>query len=183
MDEDTHPLFLFLPLRKFFLLLLTLQSMAFVALAQVQTSGPQADSAKQAQTEAYLKELLKESKDQTQSTRRDFEAIEIDQIIVDQMISKAGNDFFDFFTADFEWPESQQNFIIVVSERPFFAGNTLMVIKVNDLEVFQNILQPRTSFLEELADYAQAVTLQYIINYQQIISDLEGADRSGSGIY
>ena len=70
-----------------------------------------------------------------------------------------------------------------VKERTFSLNNTQITIKVNELEVFQNMLQPRTSYLEELAAYAQRVTANYIINYQQIMKELDGDDRSGSGIY
>ncbi len=134
-------------------------------------------------TEEYLKSIIEESKSKALKSQSRFEDIEIDQIIVNDMITKAGDDFFDHFTSDFAWPETDQNFIISISERPFFASSTLINIKVNDLDVFQNILQPRSSYLEDLADYAQALTVNFITNYQQIMYDLEGEDRSGTGIY
>jgi curli production assembly/transport component CsgE len=151
--------------------------------AQVNTSIDTSDTAARIQTEQYLKRLIDQAEARSEMNPERFEEIEIDKIIVDEMISKAGDDFFDNYTSDFEWPESEQNFIIVISEKPFIANSTLVSIKVNDLEVFKNILQPRSSYLEELADYAQAITAQYIMNYQQILRDLDGEDRSGTGIY
>ena len=109
--------------------------------------------------------------------------LEIDEIMVNATISKPGNDFFYYYSNSFIWPESSGDFIVEVRERPFRLNNTQITIKVNDLEVFQNMLQPRISYLEELAAYAQQITVSYIINYQQIMKELDGDDRSGSGIY
>ena len=152
-----------------------------VAFGQVSTVP--VDSNAHDRMAEYLQNLITEIKSTIEKSNNQFEELEIDELIVNAMVSKAGNDFFDYFTADFEWPESQQNFIIVISEKPFRASTTQLIITVNDLEVFQNVLQPRGSYLEELADYAQIVTTQYIVNYQQIMHDLDGADRSGTGIY
>lgn len=151
--------------------------------AQINTDTDTSNNEARIQTEFYLKNLIDQAEAQSEIIPEKFEEIEIDKIIVDEMISKAGDDFFYNYTSDFEWPETEQNFIIVISEKPFIANSTLVSIKVNDLEVFNNILQPRSSYLEELAEYAQVVTAQYIVNYQQILRDLDGEDRSGTGIY
>ena len=102
---------------------------------------------------------------------------------MDATITKTGSDFFNNYTSGFEWPDVAGGFIVEISERPFRLTNTQVTIKVNDLEVFQNMLQPRASYLEELAAYARQVTLNYIVNYQQIMKELDGDDRAGSGIF
>mgnify|MGYP001385791378 FL=1 len=134
-------------------------------------------------TQQYLTDLIADIKSTIAVPNKGFEELEINELIINSMRSKAGNDFFDHFTSDFEWPETNQSFIIVISEKPFRASTTQVIITVNDLDVFENVLQPRSSYLEDLADYAQLMTTQYILNYQQIMHDLDGEDRSGSGIY
>ena len=156
----------------------------------VSTVLGQADSVKidssRAQDEKvteYLRKLVEGATGDRQNKQPNYDQLEIDELIVNATISKPGNDFFFYYSNSFVWPEVEGDFIVQVTERPFRLTSTQITIKVNELEVFQNMLQPRSSYLEELAAYAQQVTANYIINYQQIMNELDGDDRSGSGIY
>ncbi len=150
--------------------------------AQIEKTGTDSTYTEKKQTESSLMNLLEQVtlSDQKQNNSHD---LDISEVIISSMISKHGNDFLDYFSSSFSWPKTNGSFIILISERPFRINTTQILIQVNDLEVFQNVLQPRTSYLEELAQYAQAITKQYILNYQQIMMELESSDRSGSGIY
>jgi curli production assembly/transport component CsgE len=130
-----------------------------------------------------LKNLLDAAKDDAQKKEANYDFLEIDELIVDATITKPGSDFFYYFSNGFEWPDVQGDYIIEISERPFRLTQTQVTIKINELEVFQNMLQPRATYLEELANYARQVTQNYLINYQQIMKELDGDDRSGSGIF
>ena len=141
------------------------------------------DSTQRENTERFLEKLIEDATETAQSILSRYDQLEIDELIVNSTISKPGNDFFYYFSNSFVWPEASGDFIVQVSERPFRLSSTQITIKVNELEVFQNMLQPRTSYLEELAAYAQRVTVNYIVNYQQIMKELDGDDRTGSGIY
>lgn len=141
------------------------------------------DSTQRENTERFLEKLIEDATETAQSMLSRYDQLEIDELIVNSTISKPGNDFFYYFSNSFVWPEASGDFIVQVSERPFRLSSTQITIKVNELEVFQNMLQPRTSYLEELAAYAQRVTVNYIVNYQQIMKELDGDDRTGSGIY
>ncbi|MEP1095191.1 MAG: CsgE family curli-type amyloid fiber assembly protein [Cyclobacteriaceae bacterium] len=154
-----------------------------LALGQQDTTRIDSTNIQKRQTETYLRNLLEESIAKVHNTQEDFTDIEISELIISSMISKSGSDFFDYFTTGFSWPSVEGSYIILVSEKPFRTSTTQIQIKVNDLEVFQNVLQPRASYLEELASYARTITVKYILNYQQIMRDLDGYDRSGSGIY
>ena len=154
-----------------------------LALGQEDTTEIDSAQLRKEQTETFLRNLVEEATAKVQKTQNSFEDLEIDELIVNSVISKPGNDFFDYFTAGFSWPEIEGNFIILISEKPFRTNLTQILIEVNDLPVFQNVLQPRASYLEELAQYAQEITTTYLLNYQQIILELDGNDRSGSGIY
>ena len=141
------------------------------------------DSVQRKKVEKYLEKLIEDATKTAKEIVYNYDQLEIDELIVNATFSKPGNDFFYYYSNSFIWPEASGDFIVQVSEKPFRLTNTQITIKVNDLEVFQNMLQPRTSYLEELAIYAQQVTANYIINYQQIMKELDGDDRTGSGIF
>ena len=141
------------------------------------------DSVQRKKVEKYLEKLIEDATKTAKEIVYNYDQLEIDELIVNATFSKPGNDFFYYYSNSFVWPEASGDFIVQVSEKPFRLNNTQITIKVNDLEVFQNMLQPRTSYLEELAAYAQQVTASYIINYQQIMKELDGDDRTGSGIF
>ena len=141
------------------------------------------DSLQKLKVERYLKKLIDDATETAKEIVYNYDQLEIDELIVNATISKPGNDFFYYYSSSFVWPEASGDFIVQVSEKPFRLNSTQITIKVNELEVFQNMLQPRTSYLEELAAYAQQVTASYIINYQQIMKELDGDDRTGSGIF
>ena len=141
------------------------------------------DSLQKEKVEKYLQKLIEEATETAKEIVYNYDQLEIDELIVNATFSKAGNDFFYYYSNSFVWPQVSGDYIVQVTERPFRLNNTQITIKVNDLEVFQNMLQPRTSYLEELAKYAQQVTANYIVNYQQIMKELDGDDRTGSGIF
>ena len=141
------------------------------------------DSLQKEKVEKYLQKLIEEATETAKEIVYNNDQLEIDELIVNATFSKAGNDFFYYYSNSFVWPQVSGDYIVQVTEKPFRLNNTQITIKVNDLEVFQNMLQPRTSYIEELAAYAQRVTVNYIINYQQIMKELDGDDRTGSGIF
>ena len=141
------------------------------------------DSLQKEKVEKYLQKLIEEATETAKEIVYNYDQLEIDELIVNATFSKAGNDFFYYYSNSFVWPQVSGDYIVQVTERPFRLSNTQITIKVNDLEVFQNMLQPRASYLEELAKYAQQVTANYIVNYQQIMKELDGDDRTGSGIF
>ena len=110
--------------------------------------------------------------------------LEIGQLIIDNTFSKAGNDFQQLFNTRWNWPvQNSEQFIITISEKPSFINSTIVEISINDLKVFESFLQPRYDILEETAAQAIDITLQYILNYEDVLKELSGEDLSGSGIY
>jgi curli production assembly/transport component CsgE len=117
------------------------------------------------------------------SDSRVFEE-EIGQLLLDQTYSKVGNDFQQIFNTQWNWPEqTDEQFIIFIKERPAMGNSSIIEISINDLKVFESFLQPRLEALEEIAAQAIDVTTQYIINYNEVIKQLEGEEMSGTGIY
>lgn len=112
-----------------------------------------------------------------------FDQFEIDKLIVNETISKAGNEFTELFFSIWNWPTTHENFIIVITERPFRGISSQVLISVNELVVFESFLQPRYDVLESLAELAMEQTSEYITNYETIMKQLEGEDTRGNGIY
>lgn len=151
----------------------------------------EADSVKS--KEAKILELLQDIKklanadsaDNIRKTLNDsLYFFEIDQLIINETISKVGLDFQEIFYNKWNWPTGLTDpFIIVISERPVFGTNTQIEIIVNDITVFQSFLQPRYDVLEEIAMQAADIATQYILNYQEVLKQLSGDDMAGTGIY
>lgn len=116
------------------------------------------------------------------ASRNNF--IEIDRLIVDETMSKAGYDFLELFQAKWIWPPALDDpFQIVVTERPFRGITTQVIITLNDLVVFESFLQTRYDVLESLSEAAVEQTFAYLMNYESIMQQLAGDDVAGNGIY
>jgi curli production assembly/transport component CsgE len=124
------------------------------------------------------------SDNKTRKSFNDSLYLEIDQLIINETISKIGIDFQEIFYGQWSWPTGlSAPFIIIIRERPVFGTNTQIEIEVNDIKVFESFLQPRYDVLEEIAGQAIEITLQYILNYQEVLKQLSGDDMAGTGIY
>ena len=109
--------------------------------------------------------------------------IEIDGLLFDETKTKSGRDFYDYFYSRWEAPAKAKNYSIFIQEKPFRLSTTMIEIKINETIVFQSFLQPRGDVVEGLALQAVARTRVYLQNYEALVKQLEGEDRSGSGIF
>ena len=109
--------------------------------------------------------------------------IEIQGLIVDQTQTKLGHDFYDVFYDNWQPPQNSGNFTIVIDEKPLPQLGTQVTIKINDNDVFQQMLQPKYDTIVETARYGVQVCTAYIENYEQIQKQLTGGDMAGTGIY
>ncbi len=132
---------------------------------------------------AFLKKLLSEAeaaKSQQVSSDAD---IEIDGLLVDGTKTRSGRDFYDYFYRDWEPPDGAKNYSITISEKPYRLNTTQVEVSINETLVFQSFLQPRGDIIEMLAQQAVAQTWMYLKDYEAIVKQLEGDDRSGNGIF
>lgn len=128
--------------------------------------------------------LIKLIDDVVKQTRTaDDVEIEIDGLLVDDTKTKMGKDFYDLFYGNWEAPPGAKNYTITVSEKPFRLTSTLIVVSINENLVYQSILQPRQDVVEALSFEAISMTQSYLINYEEILKQLNGDDMAGSGIY
>ncbi len=112
-----------------------------------------------------------------------FKDIESEGLVVDETQTKLGHDFYDLFYQKWDSPQLPNDFTIIISEKPIPSLGTQVSIKINDNEIFQNRLQSRYEQIEELADYAVQLSLNYLQNYEEIQKQLNGDEMKGSGIF
>lgn len=159
--------------------------------AQQQAAGQQKEITKQKETTTKVSPILADTLAPADTLRTKLliggstiDQIEIDRLIMDETISKAGYDFIDLFNTFWSWPEPLTgSFIMIITERPYRGISTQLVISINDLVVFESFLQSRYDFLESLAEMAVEQTTAYLVNYEEIRKQLEGDDTKGTGIY
>ena len=129
-----------------------------------------------------LKKLIEEVTAQPEEVSSDAD-IEIDGLLFDETKTKSGRDFYDYFYSAWAAPPGARNYSIHISEKPYRLMTTLVEIKINETTVFQSFLQPRGDIVEQLALQAVAQTQMYLANYEELMRQLEGDDRSGNGIF
>lgn len=130
-----------------------------------------------------LKILIEELKELEKSQTEKDPILEIDGLLVENTITKSGNDFYDYFYRDWVAPPQAKNYTIFINEKPYRLSTTMVEVKINETLVFRSYLQPRNSIIESIAKQAVSQTTLYLINYEEIKKQLEGDDRSGNGIY
>ncbi len=116
-------------------------------------------------------------------TKNGVKDIEIGGLVVDETQTKLGHDFYDLFYQKWDNPQMPNDFTIVISEKPIPSLGTQISVKINETEIFQNRLQSRYELIEELADYAVELSLNYLQNYDEIQKELNGDEMKGTGIF
>lgn len=109
--------------------------------------------------------------------------LEIDGLLVDDTKTKIGRDFYEIFYSNWEAPKEARNYTITIREKPFRLTTTLVEVLINDNIVYQSMLQPRQDILEGLSEQAVAHTYNYLLNYEEIMRQLNGEDQAGTGIF
>lgn len=114
----------------------------------------------QAATQEQGNQQQQSEQQQQQAEQQMF--IEVDGMIHDETHSKVGRDFYDMFYSNWQAPEEATNFSIRISEQPTPNMGTMVTVKVNDTEVFQNRLQPRYDYIEEAGRFAVRMAYSHL---------------------
>lgn len=130
-----------------------------------------------------LKNLLDNIIEQaTQKVRADA-SLEIDGLLIEDTKTKSGREFYDLFYRDWNAPEEARNYSIFIVEKPFRLNITLIEVLINETLVYQSFLQPRLDFIEGIVAESINTTQIYLQRYEELVRELDGDDRSGSGIF
>jgi curli production assembly/transport component CsgE len=156
--------------------------LALIGTAQTETGSVQDTNTQFKEAPESLRKLIEDVTAQKEKAGSDAD-IEIDGLLFDETKTKSGKDFYDYFFSGWEAPPGASNYSIFILEKPYRLTTTLIEIKINETTVFQSFLQPRGDIVEQLAQQAVSQTQMYLDNYEELMRQLEGKDRSGSGIF
>ena len=154
---------------------LLLSLLSFALVCQSQTDSLDIKEAPES-LKSFFKSVI-------ENNQKNEEYLEIDGLVIDNTKTKSGRDFYNHFFSNWEAPAKAKNFSIYISEKPFRLSTTMIEVKLNETLVFQSLLQPRISYIENVALLAVKRTQLYLANYEEIARQLESEDQTGTGIY
>jgi curli production assembly/transport component CsgE len=136
-----------------------------------------------------LRELVEQYRDKvkkdsimSQSSGGGEEGPTLNNLVMDNTLSKVGHDFYEFFYEKWDPPDTERHFTIYINEKPAPGMGNLVQVKINYDKVFRSKLTPRQQTLERIATQAVKKSTNYIANYKKIKQQL-GKDLKGTGIY
>jgi len=135
-----------------------------------------------AQTEAG-EDTLKIAQDQQIKPALDPTDLEIDEIILDETITKVGRDFYDLFYTSWNNPTQIKNFSITIKEMPMPGIGTQITVMIDDFEILKQFIRPNQEMIELLSAYTVELATQFLLNYEEIQAQLQNEDQAGTGIY
>ncbi|MEJ8801236.1 CsgE family curli-type amyloid fiber assembly protein [Pontibacter sp. H249] len=108
--------------------------------------------------------------------------LEVDGLVVDETITKVGRDFYDIFLMQWEAPPMAKNFTVLVKEQPARGNGSLVSIAINDVLLFEQVLQPRYDLIEEVANYVVAIVYNYL-QEDQLTKQLEAEGKKAREVF
>ena len=72
---------------------------------------------------------------------------EIKGIVIEDVITKIGKDFHDYFYQKYNTSGNQFPFIIKIKEKPYFGRSSIITIEVDDQKIFEFFTKPDEEFL------------------------------------
>ena len=108
---------------------------------------------------------------------------EINGLVIDETVTKAGRDFYEIFYSQWDAPPSEMSYTIFIKELPLLGRGSQVTIYMDETELFTQPLQPRYDVIEAVAEYAVSLVTNYVNNYESISQQLGNEDQQGSGIF
>lgn len=126
--------------------------------------------------EEALRMLLRADSIQSQQ-HRPATGPESSGLVVDQTITKIGHDFYDLFFSQWEPPPDNDDFTIVINERPARGNNAIVALSVNDNELLEFPLQAKYELIEEAAQQAIETAYSFLQQAQNLSRQLERGNK------
>jgi len=89
--------------------------------------------------------------------------IEITGLVVENVKTKIGKDFYDFFYQKYNRSDVKYSFVINVNEKPFIGRGSIISIEIEGDKIFEFQAKPDDELLNNTAEY----TLKLIANYSK----------------
>jgi len=93
--------------------------------------------------------------------------------ILDKTKSKIGRDFFENFSALWEFPPGTEHLNIVIDEQSDPRWGSQILIFVEDTLVYYTLLKPRSEDIDQKAEEAVQVVFNYLMDYLKYQKYLE----------
>lgn len=88
---------------------------------------------------------------------------EIKGIVVEDVITKIGKDFHDYFYQEYSNSGNQYPFVINIKEKPYFGRSSIITIEIEDQNVFEFFAKPDEEFLRSAVTAALQKINQFAI--------------------
>ena len=108
---------------------------------------------------------------------------EVNGLIVDETITKVGQDFYEVFYSQWAPPESELTYTISIKELPLPGRGSQITVHLNNTEIFTQPIPPRYEVVESLAEYAVNKATQYVRYSEDMSRQLSNEDQKGNGIF
>ena len=73
---------------------------------------------------------------------------ELKGIVVDEVLTKIGKDFHDYFYQDYLTSGAQYPFIITIKEKPYFGTSSIITVEVDDQVLLEFMSKPDEEYLK-----------------------------------
>ena len=114
----------------------------------------------------------------------DPQGIELGGFVFDQTKTVWGQQFYELFTNKWQQIVSGGSYFITLEEALFRGRTTLIQIKLDGELIFEQVLQPKYDYLNDLADAGVQVAIQQAQQQEQFDESLQQeGDLFGTGIY
>lgn len=88
---------------------------------------------------------------------------EIKGIVIEEVITKIGKDFHDYFYQEYSNSGNQYPFIINIKEKPYFGRSSIITIEIEDQNIFEFYSKPDEDFLRSAVKAALQNINQFAI--------------------
>ncbi|MDX6747623.1 CsgE family curli-type amyloid fiber assembly protein [Polaribacter sp. PL03] len=92
--------------------------------------------------------VLSKKKQQTQKKVVKESDFRIKGIVVEDVITKVGKDFYDYFYQNYSTSGSLYSFIINIKEKPYFGRSSIITVEINDNRIHEFVSKPDEEFLK-----------------------------------
>lgn len=117
------------------------------------------------------------------NVKQRIDNLEIEGLIIDKTQSKIGKEFYELFFTQWAPPEVSFSYDILLEEKTSPGFGTQVSITINDLLIFQQLVQPRYDKIEEMVLLALQVASSHLQYYKEVQQEIESDDLKGTGIY
>jgi curli production assembly/transport component CsgE len=117
------------------------------------------------------------------TVKQKIDGLEIEGLIIDKTQSKIGKEFYELFFTQWTPPEVNFSYNILLEEKTSPGFGTQVSITINDLLIFQQLVQPRYDKIEEMVMLALQVASSHLQYYKEVQQEIESDDLKGTGIY